>query len=169
MRCLFILLTCAGLAGPALATQGALTADQAIALATTESRDWCTEQGGTLALPDAPATAVDLTGDGSADDWIISEAGAFCGPDFGYLGGSGGTMLHAVIGGKVQSWLGGAWLTQDISFTIEGETTSPQRTLILGLHGSSCDSFGAAPCLLALTWDGEQLIGYAPDASESAN
>lgn len=146
---------------PALhASEGALPEAKAITLALTESRDWCAAEGGTLRPPENPATAVDLTGDGSADDWIINESGAFCGPDLGYLGGSGGAMLHAVIGNRVQSWLGGAWLLQDIAFTIEGEVNDPVRVLLLGLHGSHCDSFGAAPCLLALAWDGERLISY---------
>ncbi|MFN4154838.1 MAG: hypothetical protein ACK4HF_09300 [Paracoccaceae bacterium] len=151
-----------GLTTPAFATTGALPAAEALALATKDSRSWCTEQGGSLTLPDSAATAVDLTGDGSADDWIVDEAGAFCAPDFGHLGGSGGSMVHAVIGAQVQSWLAGAWLTQDIAFTVEGETMPPVRSLILGLHGSACNSFGAAPCLLALTWDGERLISHTP-------
>lgn len=150
------------LAHPALATQGALTAEQAITLATQESRDWCSSEGGTLTLPDNPATAVDLTGDGTADDWMVNDSGAFCGPDLGYLGGSGGAMIHAVVGSKVESWLAGAWVTQDISFTIEGEVMPPVRTLLLGLHGSSCDTFGAAPCILALTWDGDRLVRFTP-------
>lgn len=154
------------LAPPAFAET--LTAEAATTLATQESRDWCAAQGGTLDLGEAPATAVDLTGDGTADDWIISEAMAFCGPDYGYLGGSGGAMLHAVIGGKVQSWLTGAWALEDVGFTVEGETLPATRVLILGLHGSSCDSYGAAPCMLALTWDGERLIGYQPLPEEPA-
>lgn len=157
----------------AMATQGALTEAEAITLALTESREWCAAEGGTLRPPEHPATAVDLTGDGTSDDWIISEAGAFCGPDLGYLGGSGGAMLHAVIGSTVQSWLGGAWILQDIAFTVEGELNDPVRMLLLGLHGSQCDSFGAAPCLLALSWDGERLIHFIPydpeDAGEESN
>ena len=47
-----------------------------------------------------------------------------------------------------------------VAFTVEGERQRPVPTLILGLHGSACDSFGAAPCMLALTWDGEKLIHY---------
>ena len=138
----------------------ALDRDQAIALGTTESRTWCAGEGGTLDLQDVSATAVDLTGDGSADDWIVVENSVFCGPDLGYLGGSGGVMLHAIVADKVQSWLGGAWVVQDVAFTVEGETLPPTRVLLLGLHGSSCNSYGAALCMLALTWDGERLINY---------
>lgn len=145
----------------AQATEGALPMDRAIALATQASRDWCAAEGGQLALPDAPATAVDLTGDGSADDWIVAEEGAFCGPDLGYLGGSGGAMIHAVIADRVQSWLAGGWTVQDLAFTVEGERLPAFPVLVLGLHGTYCDSFGAAPCLLALSWDGSRLIGYA--------
>lgn len=159
-------LTLSLLASPALATEGALPMDQAISLATAENRAWCEEQGGTLQLSDNPATAVDLTSDGTADDWIVNETGAFCGPDYGFLGGSGGAMIHAVIGNKVSSWLGGAWMIHDLSFTYEGEVGPPIRMLMLGMHGSACDSFGAAPCVVTFTWDGERLIAYAPSSPE---
>lgn len=147
-----------GMAAPAHA--GENPRDSAIALATAESRTWCADQGGTLDLQDVSADPVDLKGDGTADDWIVVENSAFCAPDLGFLGGSGGVMLHAVIDDKVQSWLGGAWVLHQVAFTVEGETLPATPVLILGLHGSSCNSFGAAPCMLALTWDGERLINY---------
>ncbi|MCU0899921.1 MAG: hypothetical protein MUC82_05415 [Cypionkella sp.] len=163
MRCLAFAALLSCLAAPAVATEGALPQDAATDLAFAESTKWCADQGGTLRRPESPATSVDLTGDGSADDWIISESGAFCGPDLGYLGGSGGAMLHAVIGSTVSSWLGGAWHVQDLVLRLDGEDLPSRRVLLLGLHGAFCDSFGAAPCLVALSWDGERLIHYAPE------
>ena len=153
-------------ASPALATNGALPKDQAIALAFADSVASCAAEGGTLRLPeDDPATAVDLTGDGTADDWIIYEAGAFCGPDLGYLGGSGGNYIHAVVGTSVSSWFGGAWVTQDVVFTPEGEALPPRRVLLIAVHGSGCGSYGAAPCVVAAAWDGTRMISLAPDTA----
>ena len=137
-----------------------LTMDQAISLATTESAAWCKSQDTTLELAENAATQVDLTGDGSADDWIISEVGAWCGPNGGPLGGSGGGMTHAIVGTAVSSWMAGSWMLQDLRFVAEGEELEPVRTLLLAMHGTYCDSFGAAPCILAVTWDGERLIHF---------
>ena len=157
-------------AAPALATTGALPKDQAIALAFAASSARCAAEGGTLRLPeDDPATAVDLTGDGTADDWIINEAGAFCGPDLGFLGGSGGNYIHAVVGTSVSSWFGGGWAIQDVAFLAEGEVGPPARILLLAVHGASCNSFGAAPCFIAAAWDEEKMISYAPEPEASSD
>lgn len=153
-------------AGPVFATDGAMPKDQAIAMAFADSTATCAQEGGTLRLPeDDPATAVDLTGDGTADDWIIYEAGAFCGPDLGFLGGSGGNYIHAVVGASLSSWFGGAWLTQDVIFAPEGEALPAQRILLIAVHGSVCDSYGAAPCVIAAAWDGSRMISQTPDTT----
>lgn len=117
----------------------------------------CSDAGGTLRLPEAPVTLVDLTGNG-IDDRLVSEAGAFCGPDLGYLGGSAGNRLHAIIGDHVQHLEAGSWAVSDITFEAADETPPPQRVLLLGVHGTACDSFGAAPCFIAYAWDGARLI-----------
>jgi len=147
------------LAGAMLAVLPALaeTDDPLIQRAFAQAAAECSDAGGTLRLPDAPVTMVDLTGDGIADR-IISEGGAFCGPDLGYLGGSAGNRLHAIIGEHVQSLESGSWAVTDITFDLEDESLPPQRVLLLGVHGTACDSFGAAPCFIAYAWDGTRLI-----------
>lgn len=158
------------LAAPAFATDGALPHDQAIALAFAGSVADCATEGGTLRLPeDDPATALDLTGDGTADDWLILEAGAFCGPDLGYLGGSGGNYIHAVVGASLSSWIGGGWTVQDVQFLAEGAFTEPQRVLLLAVHGIGCNSYGAAPCIIAAAWDGERMVSYQSDPEVPRN
>lgn len=131
--------------------------DRLLDIAFAESRAACAAQGGVLDLSEVPISRVDLTGDGMAD-LIVSEEGAFCGPDLGYLGGSGGPRLHAIIGEHVQTLGNGNWLVQQARFVIEGEEVDPLPYLLVLLHGSACDSFGAAPCLIAYAWDGTRLI-----------
>jgi hypothetical protein len=135
-------------------------ADPLLDLATAESRAECVAMGGTLQIPDGAVTLLDLTGDG-VEDAVVSEDGAFCGPDKGYLGGTGGFMIHTVVAGKVQSWQAGSWLLKDISFTAEGEAQDSFKLLLLGQHGSYCNTFGAAPCVAALTWDGERFVSIS--------
>lgn len=144
------------LVAPALADDAQLD-DPLLAAAFAESRAACAAQGGVLDLSAVPITRVDLTGNGEADR-IVSEEGAFCGPDLGFLGGSGGPRLHAIIGEHVQTLGNGLWLVQEARFVSEGEELDALPYLLVLLHGSACDSFGAAPCLIAYAWDGERLI-----------
>lgn len=145
---------------------GAETDDPLVLRAFAEASAQCEASGGTLRLPEAPVTWVDLTGDG-VEDRIVSEAGAFCAPDLGYLGGSAGNRLHAIIGDTVQSLVSGEWSVADITFGDAGDLSPPQRVLLLGVHGTACESFGAAPCFVAYAWDGTRLISvldhFAPD------
>lgn len=138
------------LAAPA----GAQTADPLVLQAFQGARDDCAARGGTLRLPADPVTWVDLTGDGTLDR-IVSEEGAFCGPDLGYLGGSAGNGLHAIVGETVQTLPPGAWAVADAVFSAEAGAPPPppRRLLILALHGSFCETYGAAPCTLSLAWD----------------
>lgn len=142
-----------------------LSADQApdprVIAAFAETAAECAAMGGTLEIPPNPVSMVDLTGDGVAD-MVVSEAGAFCGPDLGYFGGSGGSRINVVIGNHIQHLHGGAWAVQDVAFEVEGEAMPPVRYLLIARHGSACDSFGAAPCLEAFAWDGERMISVAP-------
>ncbi|MCC5983652.1 MAG: hypothetical protein JJU42_04730 [Rhodobacteraceae bacterium] len=135
--------------------------DPRVIAAFAETAAECAAMGGTLEIPPDPVTMVDLTGDGVMD-MVVSEAGAFCGPDLGYFGGSGGSRINVVIGAHIQHLHGGAWAVQDVAFEIEGETMPPVRHLLIARHGSACDSFGAAPCLEAFAWDGERMISVAP-------
>ena len=131
------------------------------------TRAACAQSGGTLTVPDGALTLADLTGDGTADDGIVSEQGIVCGSDASYVGGSGGFALHTVVGDVVQDWFAGAWLVQDVAFTVEGEVQAPVRMLLLALGGSACGSVGAAPCLQAVTWDGTRMISAKDEADLS--
>lgn len=122
------------------------------------AREDCAADGGTLELPVVLRhERVDLTGNG-APDLVLSEEGAFCGPDLGYLGaGTAGPRIHVVIDGQPQALLNGNWAVTDLTFRVEGEALNPVRVLVLAVHGSLCDSFGATPCFVAFAWDGERM------------
>lgn len=131
-----------------------------------DARADCAEQGGTLALPETlRAEAADLTGDGRPD-LILSEEGAFCGPDLGFVGGgSAGAQVHVLIGQQVQSLLPGNWMVTDLQFPVEGELLPPTRVLLMAVHGGFCDSFGAAPCFVAFAWDGARMVSVLDGAA----
>lgn len=135
-----------------------------MAAATAAAGAACAEEGGMMELAEGAAQWLDLTGDGVADDALVWEYGAFCAPDLGFRGGSGGAMLHLAVGDHVQSVPAAAWTVQDVTFTAEGEVLPPLRLLLLAQHGSACDGFGAANCVEALVWDGREgrFMSVAP-------
>lgn len=125
-----------------------------MALAMQAAAAGCLAEGGArLDLDEGAAQLLDLTGDGTADDALVWEYGAFCAPDRGFRGGSGGAMLHLAVGSHVQSFPAGAWTLTDAAFTRDGETGPPLRILLIAQHGSQCDGAGAAPCVEAVVWD----------------
>jgi hypothetical protein len=145
----------AGLAAvllPAALAAAAAAADPA-GLATAAATAACLERGATLQLgPDAVQRA-DLTGDGSADDWLVSERGAACVPEGGPVAAGDVFRLHAVVGAAVVgSWEVRGFVVAEIA-RVPGE--GPQRMLILWRPGGAC---GLAPedddlpCAEALVW-----------------
>jgi hypothetical protein len=141
-------------------TTGEPITDPALIAALEDSRAYCAAEGGTELRyrPDLVSMA-DILGDGTADDRIVSEVSAFCGPDIGPLyAGSAGGPLQAIIGERVFPLLPGGWSIVEAPFTFEGATGQPVRMLLVGSHGSYCDTTGAVPCVTAYTWDGERLV-----------
>ena len=139
---------------------GASITDPALIEALEGSRAACFAAGGTeLRYPLDLVEKADILGDGTADDRIVSEAGAFCGPDIGPLyAGSGGAPLHAIIGGQVFNLPPGGWSITEARFRFDDQEGAPLRMLLVGMHGSYCDTVGAVPCVVAYTWDGERLV-----------
>lgn len=140
-------------------TTGEPVSDPLVLAALAQSRAECAEVGGDrLVYPPDFVAEIDLTGDG-APDRVVREAGAFCGPDGGYLHpGSGGAPVHAIVGATVQSLGHGALATADVAFEIDGALRPAVRVVLLGLHGMGCGGAGGSPCLLAHVWDGERLV-----------
>jgi hypothetical protein len=148
-----------------LLTNGAPITDPRVVQALTLSRESCAELGGTaIRYPEDLVQMVDLTGDGTADDLMVSEGGAFCLPDLGHLyGGTAGPLHHAVIGDHVQTLLPGGWTLIDLE---RGEWQGPQRrVLIQTVHGIYCNRAGATLCLVAYAWDGARLVSIMDGAS----
>lgn len=133
--------------------------DPMLRLALAPSAAECAQRGGTrLVVEPDLVTRVDLNGDGESDR-IVTEEGAFCGPDLGPMwGGTAGPALSAIIGDQVTRLFNGAWTMAETTFVADGEALPPLPMLVVNVHGSLCDSYGAAPCLVVYTWDGERLV-----------
>ncbi len=70
-----------------------------------------------------------------------------------YNGGTGGSLVHFIVGDTEQSFLVKDWDTANW----EGATL-----ILLALHGSECGGAGVDPCFEALTWGANSFVSVRP-------
>lgn len=114
--------------------------------------------GGVMSAPEGTVTKVDLSGDG-VPDAIVDESKLRCSTAASAFCGSGGCMLHAVVGEVVTSWQVTGWRVID---------WNQDRILLLGRDGGWCGGIGAERCYEANVWsDGRFLTMAPPEDAES--
>lgn len=111
-------------------------------------------ENGTFAAPPAAMTAVDLTGDGRPDT-VVDELRFTCSTAASLYGGTGGSLIHAVVGPTRADFLTLGWkvipMGQDV-------------VLLMAVHGLHCDGTGSDPCFEAVTWNGDRFLSVrGPD------
>ena len=110
-------------------------------------------ESGQFSVEGPRAAEIDLTGDG-VPEVIADEAMFYCTSSESLYSGSGGSMLHAWVGGTHFEWLVEDWDVAD-----QGGTP----VLLLTLDGGECGA-AAQSCTEALTWgDGEFVSVRTPD------
>ncbi len=102
--------------------------------------------------PRDAVTAIDLTGDG-APDALIDESAFACSTAASLYCGSGGCMLHAIVGDSVTSLQATGWRTLD---------WGPARILLVGRDGGWCGGAGSQVCFEALTWSDGRFLTVGP-------
>jgi hypothetical protein len=108
----------------------------------------CTEQDNGVFSSAGAVRSLDVTGDGQPET-LVDELLFTCSTAASLYGGSGGSMIHVIVG-DVQS-----------DFLVQGYellTWAGRTILLLAVHGSSCSSIGADPCFEALVWNGERFL-----------
>jgi hypothetical protein len=96
---------------------------------------------GKFHMEDSAVSSFDFTGDGQPEA-VIDASQFACSTAASMWGGSGGTMLWVVVGGKSYEFLAHRWRVVDVD---------GQSVLLLGVHSSECgDTVG--PCYRALVW-----------------
>ncbi len=127
---------------------------QSLQAAIDEARATCEvfEQGRFSMRPGALKTA-DLTGDGSADDWILDDAFFDCSSAVSLYCGSGGCTITFAVGGITFEALARAWAPADE----EG-----RRVIFLNIHGSGCGGTNADPCFQKMMWTGAGFTLFPP-------
>ena len=100
-----------------------------------------------LIIEPGAVTWVDLDGSGGPDDTVIDFNFVLCSSALTLWHGSGGSILHFVLNGEEsRSWTGGYWRVSEFR-------GSP--VILIGRHGTWCDSFGARGCVQAIVADEE--------------
>lgn len=147
-----LVLTTLLLATPALAESGpeeTILSEAAAACASFEN--------GTFDAQDA-VTRVDLDGDG-AEDTVIDESRFACSSAASLYCGSGGCMLHTIVGGAVDSVQATGWRL------IAWDDEVP--ILLIGRDGGWCGGAGAQVCFEAVNWSMGQRMTVMPPAPEN--
>lgn len=108
--------------------------------------------GGEMTAPEGAVTSVDLSGDGAADA-VVDESRLTCSTAASAFCGSGGCMVHAVVGNKVTSWLATGWRIID---------WNQDRILLIGRDGGDCGGIGAERCYEAAVWSDGRFLTVAP-------
>ncbi len=145
MRRFLIVLALALLPVPALAGTDTLLAEAAA---------MCADQDKGVFGSEGAVLHLDVSGDGQPDT-LVDEGRFTCTTAASLYGGSGGSMLHVIVG-DVQS-----------DFLVQGHEIlnwAGRTILLLALHGSACNSIGADPCFEALVWNGERFLSVRPPA-----
>jgi hypothetical protein len=113
--------------------------------------------GGTMTAPEGTVTEVELGGGVTAA--IVDEGALQCSSAASAYCGSGGCMLHAVVGDKVTTWQATGWRLID---------WNQDKILLIGRDGGWCGGSGAERCYEAVVWsDGRFLTVAPPQDSES--
>ncbi|MEE4119709.1 MAG: hypothetical protein V2I65_11890 [Paracoccaceae bacterium] len=99
-----------------------------------------------------PVTEVDLDGDGTPDR-IVDESAFACSSAASMYCGTGGCMLHTIVGDEVRSFQAEGWRLDEWS----GHTI-----LLIARDGSWCGGAGAQLCFEAVTWSGGEMLTVMP-------
>jgi hypothetical protein len=141
----------ASLAALALVVQPAIADPVTDILA--EARDFCESyENGVFDEGDA-VTEIDLDGEG-APDLVVDEGKFSCSSMASAYCGTGGCMIHTVIGDRAWTFQSEGWQVTD---------WAGSRILLIARDGGWCGGAGAQLCFEAVTWsDGEMLTVMPP-------
>lgn len=135
-----------------LSTAPALAADPVAAILDAARAGCASYENGRFDAGDA-VTSIDLTGDG-VPDHVVDESRFTCSSAASMYCGSGGCMLHAVVGQDSWRFQAEAWRVID---------WDGQPIILIARDGGWCGGTGAQICYEAVSWShGDMLSVMAP-------
>jgi len=84
---------------------------------------------------------------------IVDESAYSCASAASMYCGSGGCMLHLVVGDRIWSWQATGWRLVD---------WGPSRILLIGRDGGWCGGAGSEVCFEALVWSDGRILTVRP-------
>lgn len=103
-----------------------------------------------LDIRPAAVTWVDLDGDELKDDAIVDFNAVLCPVAYTLWAGTGGSLIHLVLDDQTTAtFTGGTWQLLTFRFT---------PVVLIGRHGTYCDSYGGVPCIQAITASDGQFL-----------
>ena len=141
----------------ALATSAADTSDPVEQLVAAARSSCESLEAGEFASEPDFLVSLDLDGDGQQDQ-LVDESRFACSSSASLFTPNGGSMLHAVVQGKVYSWMANSWRIIDW-----GE----DKILLLAEHGSQCGGYGYQRCYEAVVFSEGAPLSLRGSAVES--
>ena len=135
----------------ALALPGHAAADPVADILAAAAADCAGFEAGTFAPGDA-VVEVDLDGQDPIDR-LVDSARFTCSSAASMYCGSGGCMLHAVIGTESWDFQAEGWRMTD---------WNGRPILLVARDGGWCGGAGAQACVEAVTWSGGQMMTVMP-------
>jgi hypothetical protein len=115
-----------------------------------EHKDHCNmSEDGELQVPVTAIERIDLTGNAEPDTVFHSDK-LRCGASGSYFSGSGGSHLYLIVKDKVTRFVAR-------SFAVSYALGEGFPIIILAVHGSACDGYGATNCVLATVWGDDKF------------
>ncbi len=139
---------------PSVPTHAADAVDRLLAAA---AANCAAIDGGVMTAPERALIHVDLSGDG-APDALLDESRLECSTAASAFQGSGGSMLHAIVGESVTSWQATGWRLMD---------WNQDKLLLIGRDGGWCGASGAERCYEAVVWSAGRFLSLAPADSRT--
>ena len=113
----------------------------------------CLEMDNGTFTSEGAVRQIDLTGDGTADDTVVDEALFKCSTSASLYGGTGGSVVHFLVGD-----------TQTDAMVLNWDTArwNDNLLILMARHGTECGGVGSDPCYEALVWNGERFMAVRP-------
>ncbi|WP_172295249.1 hypothetical protein [Pseudoruegeria sp. HB172150] len=138
----------------AIGMSGAARADPVADILAEAAATCASFENGAFDPRDAVAQA-DLTGDGAMDT-LIDESRFSCSSGASMFCGSGGCLLHAVIGDRSWSYQAEGWRLTD---------WDGRPVLLIARDGGWCGGAGAQLCYEAVTWSAGEMLTVMPQGN----
>lgn len=110
-------------------------------------------EGGRLELRQGALSIADLTGDGSADDWVLDQAYFDCSSAASLYCGSGGCGIFFAVNGISTATFAQGWALAD---------EQGRRVIWLRIHGSGCGGTNLTACFQKMVWTGQGFATLPP-------